>query len=64
MMQSSSTYTSFGAPDRLAQVAQGAGIPQRQGHYTFPLAAGVDWQRYLRVVVPPHRLRAKRKHHA
>lgn len=64
MMQSSSTYTSLGAPDRLAQVARGAGIPERQGRYTFPLAAGVDWQRYLRVVVPPARLRAKRMRHA
>jgi hypothetical protein len=53
MTQSGSTYTSFGAPDRLIQVARGAGIPNRGGRYDFDIADGVAWQRYLRVVVPP-----------
>ena len=53
MVQSSSTYTSFGAPDRLVQVARAAGIAGHQGRYLFDLAGGVDWQHYLRIVVPP-----------
>jgi hypothetical protein len=56
MLQSSSTYTSFGAPDRLVQVAQSVGLMPRQGRYVFDVADGVDWQRYLRVVVPPRPL--------
>lgn len=54
-MQSSATYTSFGAPDRLVQVAQGAGIAASHGRYALDLAGGVDWQRYLRIVAPPAR---------
>jgi hypothetical protein len=53
MMQSSSTYTSFGVPDRLIEVARRAGLTARQGRYVFDVADGVDWQRYLRIVVPP-----------
>jgi hypothetical protein len=68
MIQSSSTYTSFGAPDRFVQLARGAGLPVRGGHYVFAVADGVDWQRYLRIVVPPtaHRptRRTKRLHAA
>ncbi len=64
MMESSSTYTSLGAPDRFVQMAQRAGIPGRQGRYTLPVAAGVEWQRYLRVVVPPAHRRASHRRHA
>jgi hypothetical protein len=64
MTQSSSTYTSFGAPDRLVQVAQAAGIPGSHGRYAFPLAAGIEWQRYLQVVVPPGHTRPTRRRHA
>jgi hypothetical protein len=55
MMQSSATYTSFGAPDRLVQVARGAGVLPQAGRYALDLASGVDWQRYLRIVAPPTR---------
>jgi hypothetical protein len=53
LVQSSSTYTSFGAPDRLVQVARSAGLPSRGGRYRFDISDGVDWQRYLRILVPP-----------
>ncbi len=52
-LQSSSTYTSFGAPDRFVQLAQRVAITPHQGRYTFDLSGGIDWQRYLQVVVPP-----------
>jgi hypothetical protein len=52
-VQSSATYTSFGAPDRLVQVAQSAGLTASHGRYAFDLADGVDWRRYLRIVAPP-----------
>jgi hypothetical protein len=52
-VQSSATYTSFGAPDRLVQVAQGAGITASHGRYALDLADGVDWRRDLRVLTPP-----------
>jgi hypothetical protein len=53
-LQSGSTYTSFGAPDRFVQLAQHLGIsPDREGHYSFDVASGVDWWRYLQVLAPP-----------
>lgn len=54
-LQSSSTYTSFGAPDRFVQLARQAGIAPEAGRYSFDLASGVDWWRYLEVVAPPRR---------
>lgn len=53
MMQSAATYTSFGAPDPLIAVARRAGLTPKAGRYLLDLAAGVDWQRYLRIVTPP-----------
>ena len=53
MVQSSSTYTSFGAPDRLVEVARSAGLTAWRGLYVFPVADGVIWRRFLRVVGPP-----------
>jgi len=41
-IQSSATYTSFGAPDRLVQVARGAGITAGGGRYVFDISDGVD----------------------
>ncbi|HWG07933.1 MAG TPA: hypothetical protein VN672_02890 [Solirubrobacteraceae bacterium] len=61
-VQSGVTYTSFGVPDRLVQVAQGAGIRASGGLYALDLAGGVDWRRYLRVVTPPARHSATRRH--
>jgi hypothetical protein len=53
MVQSSSTYTSFDAPDRLVEVARNAGLTAWRGLYAFPVAEGVNWRRYLRIIVPP-----------
>jgi hypothetical protein len=66
MIQSSATYTSFGSPDRLVQLAQSAGIAARGGRYVFDISDGIPWQRYLRVVLPPvlrHTSRNVRRSH-
>jgi hypothetical protein len=65
-MQSSATYTSFGAPDRLVQVARSAGVANWNGRYALDVGDGVDWRRYLRIVVPPAAQHAahKRRRHA
>jgi hypothetical protein len=51
--QSSATYTSFGFRDPLVTLARLYHIPAWHGQYAFNLAKGVNWKRYLRVVVPP-----------
>jgi hypothetical protein len=53
MLQSGSTYTSFGVPDRLVQLAHRLGITSQGGRYVFDLASGVDWRHALRIVSPP-----------
>jgi hypothetical protein len=53
MFQSSSTYTSFGRPDPLVDFARANNLPTWEGDYVYNIADGVDWTRYLRVVVPP-----------
>ncbi|MGB2710612.1 MAG: hypothetical protein WBC33_03785 [Conexibacter sp.] len=61
MIESSTTYTAFGRPDLLLRFAQQRhatgldAVDEYFGRYTFDLADGVDWARYLRVVVPPKR---------
>jgi hypothetical protein len=50
--ESGSTYTSFGAEDRLASFARREGIPAWHGQYVFELNSGVPWQSKLRVVAP------------
>jgi len=53
VFESGSTYTSFGAEDRLARFAKQAGVRQSSdGRYYFDVAGGIDWQRHLRVVDP------------
>ncbi|HEX2086428.1 MAG TPA: hypothetical protein VHF89_12150 [Solirubrobacteraceae bacterium] len=52
MMESGSTYTSFGAEDEMVRFARENGVPEHNGHYVFNLREGVDWARYLRVVDP------------
>jgi hypothetical protein len=62
-IESSNTYTSFGAADPLVALgrsvqAAGAGaggVQQYLGRYLFDIAGGIDWARYLRVVAPPRR---------
>jgi hypothetical protein len=61
MLESSTTYTSFGRPDPLTRmaraslVADDASVDEYQGRLVLDLADGVDWRRYLRVVPPPRR---------
>lgn len=54
-LQSGSTYTSFGAPDRFVQLARTAGISPSEGRYSFDIGSGVEWSRYLQVLAPPTR---------
>ncbi len=51
--ESGSTYTSFGIGDPLVAYGKGLGLSTYNGMYVFPLAAGVDWAKYLRVLPPP-----------
>jgi hypothetical protein len=52
--ESGSTYTSFGVSDRMVDFAKTAsGVSLYEGKYVFNMADGVDWARYLRVLVPP-----------
>lgn len=60
-IESSLTYTAFGHPDPLVQLArrqQAAGGPfvsQSGDRWLFDISSDVDWIRKLRVVVPPKR---------
>lgn len=51
--ESSSTYTSFGWTDLLFSLSRGLGVPLWSGTYVYDMASGVEWARYLRVLVPP-----------
>jgi hypothetical protein len=51
--ESGSTYTSFGFADPLLSLARTLSLPLWESKYVFGLASGVDWTRYLRVLVPP-----------
>lgn len=53
MFESSSTYTAAGLPDPLVAFAKENGLPMWEGKYVFNIASGVEWEKYLRVVVPP-----------
>jgi hypothetical protein len=53
MIESSTTYTAFGKTDKLAEFAKANGVPMWNGQYVFNIASGVDWARYLRVLIPP-----------
>jgi hypothetical protein len=53
VLESGSTYTSFGRPDRWEAVARNAGAERSsRGHWRLDLAAGVDWARRLRLIDP------------
>jgi hypothetical protein len=60
-LESSSTYTAFGAADPLLGIAAqsgdetDAGVQEYAGRYSFDVASGVDWASRLRVVTPPQR---------
>jgi hypothetical protein len=51
--ESSTMYTSLGYSDKLVDFAKANGVPTWEGRYVFNLANGVDWGKYLRVLVPP-----------
>ena len=51
--ESGATYTSFGQTDPLVTFAKLNGLPTSGSQSIFNMASGVDWARYLRVVVPP-----------
>jgi hypothetical protein len=53
MFESSQMYTSLGQPDPLAAFARAHGVPTFNGQFVFNMSSGVDWARFLRVVVPP-----------
>jgi len=53
MIQSSSTYTSFGVADPFVALARANGVAAWQGTYALDLASGVDWAHDLRAVAPP-----------
>jgi hypothetical protein len=53
--ESGTTYTSFGVTDPLVTFAKANNVPTYNGSYVFNMANGVDWARYLRVLVPPAR---------
>lgn len=58
-IESSLTYTAFGRPDPLVQLAQrqrasgDARVTQNGDRWLFNVASDVDWLRHLRVVAPP-----------
>jgi hypothetical protein len=52
VLESGSTYTSFGLEDPWVTFARAAGIKLDEGRYTLDLASDVDWAHRLRVVDP------------
>jgi hypothetical protein len=53
MFESSTMYTSLGYADPLAAFAKQSGVPTWNGQYVFHSGDGIDWAKYLRVLVPP-----------
>jgi hypothetical protein len=52
-IESSGSYTALGLGDPLVKYAQHVGLPAWQGRYVFEMAGGVEWEKYLRVLLPP-----------
>jgi hypothetical protein len=52
-VESSTTYTALGLPDPLVEFAEQSGLSQFDGRYSFNMAGGVEWEKFLRVLVPP-----------
>jgi hypothetical protein len=55
MCESSTTFTALGLPDPLVEFARRNELPTWEGRYVFNVASGVEWEKYLRVLVPPSR---------
>ena len=51
--ESSTTYTALGLPDPLVAFAAANNLPTWEGDYIFNIASGVEWAKYLRLLVPP-----------
>jgi hypothetical protein len=51
--ESGTTYTSFGGYDPLVPLSRTLGVTLWNNLYVYNVASGVDWARYLRVLVPP-----------
>jgi glucose/arabinose dehydrogenase len=54
------TYTALGLADLLVTFAVANSLPLWEGEYVFQMASGVEWAKYLRVLVPPTRVPAPR----
>jgi hypothetical protein len=52
VIESGSTYTSFGYRDPWVALARSTGASSSDGRYYLDLAGGVDWGRHLRVLEP------------
>jgi hypothetical protein len=53
VLESGSTYTSFGLGDPWVRLARGIGARRSsEGRYYLDLASGVDWARHLRLIDP------------
>jgi hypothetical protein len=53
MFESGTSYTAVGLTEPLTQFGEENGLPEWEGHYLFNVASGVEWEKYLRVLVPP-----------
>lgn len=53
MFESGTTYTALGLAEPLVGFAQANNLPTWEGKYVFNMASGVEWEKYLRVLVPP-----------
>lgn len=53
MFESGTTYTALGLPDPLVEFAKANALPTWGATYIFNMASGVEWEKYLRVLVPP-----------
>lgn len=53
MFESSTSYTALDLPDPLVAFAKANSLPTWEGNYVFNMANGVEWEKDLRVLVPP-----------
>ncbi len=53
MFESSTSYTALGLPDPMVEFAKKNNVPTWEGKYVFNMSSGVEWEKYLRVILPP-----------
>jgi hypothetical protein len=51
--ESGASYTSYGLRDPFVTIARRAGLSPWDGEYSFNMANGLNWARFLQVVAPP-----------